>query len=266
MNIAFSTALPAPFNETITGRWLRADSAYLPLLQQAAANHFLQWRQGVCLKNDGKRCVSRVNANGKFFIIKHFTKTPICPLFSHARRTWRCTDLMAGFTPPCLAVLRTARHGELVCFPDCGDSNFWRGDYFQRPDVDQLAAEAGRLMAAFHNKGLYHGDAKAANFVVNARLPELPFSVLIVDCDKVRHYHNVPISLQLKNIAQFVALTGRIRSRSRWQSLTHHFLNAYAAARNPLPVPSDSLEQAVMDTIHHNRRVESNLQELQEDD
>ena len=74
----------------------------------------------------------------------------------------------------------------------------------------------------------------------------------------------LPSQLQLKNLAQFIALTGRIRSRSRWEALTDCFLKGYMEARETLPVQDNLMKHSILKRIDMDRRVENNLQELTE--
>lgn len=247
------------------GQWIDVTEREQELLTIAAERHFELLAADKCLKNDRKRCVSRLSVGGVSFIVKHFKKTPWVSWFSHARRTMKYTELMQGLTPPCLGMLHTKKRGELLFFHDCGLGNFYDWSYHEEPDLAGLYYACGSLLADVHNKQLYHADTKPANFVVNSRLPHLWHRVLLVDCDNVRKYRRLPMRLRIRNLAQFLGGTGYLGNQDRWELMNGQFFQGYRERITANGFDFDELLANVWDNVQHNPKIEVNLSRLSQE-
>ena len=94
--------------------------------------------------------------------------------------------LLEGFTPPCIGDTGRSRPWQYTIYEDAGSQDLYAIMRDARlPDgFEKLYASAGDLLAKIHHRGIYHGDTKPPNFVINTALPTLP-PVVIVDCDHV---------------------------------------------------------------------------------
>ncbi len=247
----------------LNGVWYGVSGCELEILHEAAMRHFSLVREGNCLKDDRKRCVSRLEVGGISFVVKHFKSTPLIPFFSRARRAMACTDMMRGLTPPCVGMLRTRHDGELLFFRDCGPGNFYDWSYHELENLDSLYRECGMLLADMHNHRLYHADTKPANFVVNSLLTQQMWRrVLIVDCDQVRWLPHLPLRLRVRNLAQFLGGTGYLGNRDRWELMNGQFFDGYRERADLDRLDFDSLLEMVWDNVRNNPKIEVNYERL----
>ena len=240
-------------------------------IQELVAAHHRLCDNGKALRNIGKRAVTRVaiRRTGGYtvsYIIKEYRKTPWWHLRSQSRRTKKGTALMKSFTPSCLAAYHSRSTGsDYLIFGDCGKGSFHPADYATRPDADKLFAGCGELLARLHAGGIYHKDAKAANYVANDYLQEeCPYPVCLVDCDNV-FAHPAPLSLRLRahNVAQFLASNGRLAADdpALFYRMMGHFRTGYIQNSRMDREEAATLWRMAWQEAHYGKHIERNLPE-----
>ena len=221
-----------------------------------AAAHWRAVAEGRLLRNIGKRQVSRVDHNGRSYIVKAYRLGLARRLLRIRVRDFSCLDCLKGLTPPCLYD-RLAGDWQVTVFADAG-----RDSLFELPMDDAGGsvtlghfAEAGRLLAEMHRRDVFHGDTKTPNFVVNANCPGLS-AVVIVDCDKVLCRGALPGARKAFNLAQFWE---SIRARHPVESTLAHldaFCRAYRIAAGLDDVSWRGLFLLAMDIAENDRHIE----------
>ncbi|NLE55615.1 MAG: glycosyltransferase family 4 protein [Lentisphaerae bacterium] len=184
-----------------------------------------------CIKNDGKRRVTRVSLGQQSFIVKEFCKDYTWDFFNHGRRTWEFSQRLRNFSAPCLGWFRDRQQRSFLIFVDLGKMNLYSPKHLQHHGLPDLYAAAGKLLADLHGFGVYHADGKTTNYVINDLCPWLERPVALIDCDDVRFYRTLPSALRVKNLAQFLATTGNIPADRRAE-LIKPFLDGYRSAAN----------------------------------
>ena len=218
------------------------------------------------LKDEAKRAISRVTYNQTRYLVKEFKRRAWWHFGSQVKRTRQGTELLALYTPQVCGECHDDDTGsDYLIFPDCGDGNFFQPDYAFLENAPQLYAVCGRILAELHDAGIYHHDAKPANFVRNEFCKgPCPHEVCLVDCDNVtRSTPPLDAPLRIHNLAQFIAGTGKLARKDRvlWRSLISAFCEGYN--RNAmLPVGDlDQLWQRVWRTIESQSHIEFTLPE-----
>ena len=180
---------------------------------------------GGLLRDLAKRKVSRVCLENVSYVVKAYRRNILHRLFHVKPHSTAGSAALEGFTPPVLADF-IAGDWQVNVYQDIGGPDLYDGEALKSSGVDEEAAfkAAGTLMAKIHARGIFHGDAKAPNFVVNRVLTALP-PVLIIDCDRVREYGVLPLERKAFNLAQFIACY--VRFDERLVLLLEVALNAY---------------------------------------
>ena len=168
--------------------------------------HNEQVSQGNALRNLKKRQVTRVLYDGKRYVVKAYLRRWWHKLFFQAPCKTTSVALLEGFTPPCIGDTGRSLTWQYTIYEDAGSQDLYAIMRDARlPDgFEKLYASAGELLANIHRKGIYHGDTKPPNFVINTAIPTLP-PVVIVDCDHVIHYGSLHDHRRIFNLAQFLA-------------------------------------------------------------
>ncbi len=238
---------------------------------ELVASHHRLCDGGKALRNIGKRAVTRVSIRrtGGYtvsYIVKEYRKTPWWHLRSQSRRTKKGTALMKSFTPACLAAYHSRANGsDYLIFGDCGRGSFHPPDYASRPDAAKLFAACGELLARLHAGGIFHKDAKAANYVANDYLQEeCPYPVCLVDCDNVFAL-SAPLSMSLRahNIAQFLASNGRLAAADQglFFRMMGHFRVGYIQNSRMDREEATALWRMAWHEAHYGKHIERNLPE-----
>ncbi|NMA45234.1 MAG: hypothetical protein GX945_01600, partial [Lentisphaerae bacterium] len=240
------------------GTWRFAGELNVDLADKLVKRHIEDKDISEWLKPSGKRRVSRLSSNNQGYIVKEFAHTlrPLC--LRPAGNSWVNSLYLQDLTPPCLAWLSSRQLGDFLIFQDAGTGNFWRGQYDHLDNAIELYAHCAELLAELHNRGIYHGDAKPANFVRNQWITSSARPVLIVDCDYIRQFKQVPLKYQAKNLAQFLAGTGYIRHFVRWTETLTAFIRAYQSSCSLGQHRVDAAMKQACAMINH-RSVENNL-------
>ena len=175
-------------------------------IEDIIALHNEQISQGKALRNLKKRQVTRVLCHGKRYVVKAYLRRWWHRLLFQAPCNTASVALLEGFTPPCIGDTGRSRPWQYTIYEDAGSQDLYAIMRDARlPDgFEKLYASAGDLLAKIHQRGIYHGDTKPPNFVINTALPALP-PVVIVDCDHVIAYGALPDHRRLFNLAQFLA-------------------------------------------------------------
>ncbi|MBQ4480762.1 MAG: glycosyltransferase family 4 protein [Victivallales bacterium] len=218
----------------------------------------------VLLKNEPKRATSRVCFENKRYLVKEFKRRPWWHLKRPYKRSLQGTSLLALYTPQVCGVFHNSRNGsDYLIFPDCGNGNFYGNEYALRDDAPQLYAACGRILAELHDAGIFHHDAKPANFVYNEFCKkECPQEVCLVDCDNVtRSTPPLPIPQRIHNLAQFIAGTGNLarQDHALWRKLVDSFCAGYTNHVNLPQGDLDQLWQRVWRTIESQSHIEYTL-------
>ena len=168
--------------------------------------HNEQIAQGKALRNLKKRQVTRVLFDGKRYVVKAYLRRWWHKLFFQSLCKTTSVALLEGFTPLCIGDTGRSLPWQYTIYEDAGNQDLYAIMRDARlPDgFEKLYASAGELLARIHQKGIYHGDTKPPNFVLNTAIPALPL-VVIVDCDHVIAYSKLPDYRRIFNLAQFLA-------------------------------------------------------------
>ena len=233
------------------------------------AEHRRLLSAGQVLKDQGKRAVTRVilrrenDGTTAEYIVKEFRKAPWWHLRNQLRRTIRCTALMNSYTPSCLATFHASDNGsDYAIFASCGESSFYHIGYAMRPDAAKLYASCGELLARLHTNGLYHKDAKSANYVANDNCGnECPYPVCLVDCDNVVVCSApLPLKLRVHNIAQFIASCGKLAENSQlFYRMMGYFRNGYINNFQMSHDEAAHLWLLAWKEAHYGKHIERNL-------
>ena len=243
------------------GTWRFAGVLDVELAEKLVQRHIDDQGISEWLKPDGKRRVSRLSSDNQGYIVKEFARTLRPTFLRPAGNSWVNSLYLQDLTPPCLAWLSSRQLGDFLVFQDAGKGNFWRGQYDHLDNAIELYARCAELLAELHNRGIYHGDAKPANFVRNQRITSSTRPVLIVDCDYIRQFKQIPLKHQSKNLAQFLAGTGYIGNFVRWAETLTAFIRAYQSSCSLGQSRVDAAMNQACAMINH-RSVENNLSRL----
>lgn len=167
------------------------------LIQQLLSNPNALMANGTMLKDGNSATVVRIQAGGEAWVIKRYNIKSVC----HAlKRCWRPTRAWVSWgnaqrlsisdidTPQAIAMIEK-RFGPLrlggyyVCKSieaPCAT------DYFEAPlgDTKEITQQFVNLFKIFHKLGIYHGDCKATNFLVQDNHP------CVIDLDAMREFRN----------------------------------------------------------------------------
>ena len=217
------------------------------------------WRavgNGSALRNIAKRQVTRVCYDSRTFIVKTYRLGILRRLLGLRVRAFDFMDCLAGLTPPCVCDC-VMGDWQFAVFEDAGKNNLFYYDYQVPDDASTLGhfAEAGMLLAEMHRRNVFHGDTKSPNFVINENCHDLP-PVVIVDCDNVRQYKELPVMKAAFNLAQFIE-SGH--GKPPVESLVSHFgafCDAYKDAAGLDEPQWKHLFLLAMDIAENNRHIE----------
>jgi len=234
-----------------SGRYIRGDE-----FSSLAEAHWRNVSGGLALRNMAKRQVSRVSHDGKSYIVKTYRLGFFRRVLGLRVRSFECLDCLDGLTPRCV-IDRIEGNWQFTVFEDAGGSDLFKLDYDEprNPVTLGLFSDAGRLLAEIHGRNVYHGDTKTPNFVVNENSPALS-PVVIVDCDRLRQYRELPIMRRAFNLAQF------IESAPSWhpvESVVSHlmaFCRAYRETSSLEDAAWRSLFMLALDIAENNRHIE----------
>jgi UDP-glucose:(heptosyl)LPS alpha-1,3-glucosyltransferase len=246
--------------KTAEVKWTMLSSLPLELLQEILACHQKSCSDGSFLKSDAKRRITRVRCRNHSYIVKEFCKDFVWAGHRHGRSAWKNSQRLRGYTAPCLAWLRTKGQKSFLIFSDLGQLNLYKRDHHQREDLQDIYDGAGQLLAELHACGVYHADTKTANFVINDLCPWIDRQVLLVDCDQVRLYRNLPNSRRIKNLGQFLATTGHLPAEQK-KTLIQTFLHAYGNHAGLSVDEINALLEQVNQQIHTGKISENNHRE-----
>ena len=241
------------------GTWFTLAGMPLSLLESILAGHEQNCSAGRFLKSEPKRRLTRVEHQGHSYIVKEFINEAAWNYYRHGRASWQNSQRLRGYSAPCLAWLKQKRvePRSFVIFLDLGDLNLHNEKHHRLPNLTEIYAAAGGLLARLHREGLYHADAKSTNFVVNQLCPEMQSPVLLVDSDKVKVYKRLPEKLQIKNLGQFLASTGELPEENQ-SALCGVFLRAYGESLALSDIEMKQLLQKVNYFIDSGRVSENN--------
>ena len=130
---------------------------------------------------------------------------------------------------------------------DAGKNNLFELDFDKADDARTLGyfAAAGKLLADIHRRNIYHGDTKTPNFVVNDNCADLP-PVVIVDCDRIRQYDELPDAKKACNLAQFIESA---RARRPVESVVSHFASFCRAYKESMELDDAAWKKLLLLTI-----------------
>ena len=206
-------------------------------LELILEEHRRQIDASSALKNQAKRAVTRVKTPKGSFIVKEFRPRWFGHHKALCQEACDATRLMRGYTPPCTDPISAPNsRSAFLVLQDCGAGNFYETAYSQRPNSTLLYHACGALLADLHTSGLYHADTKPTNFVANDLCQNsCNRPVCLVDCDHVTRYQPpVPMSLRIRNAAQFLAGTGKLARMDEklWHTLLKAFCKGYETHAN----------------------------------
>jgi len=160
---------------------------------------------GNYIRKLAKRQVSRVSQDGLSYIVKAY-KISWWKRLLFAQPGKPAGDaLLKGFTPECVGII--SQHGwHYTIYQDAGAHSMLdiQGMLAANLELEECFQAAGSVLAMIHKRNLYHVDTKPPNFVVNTNLKFLP-RVVVVDCDRVLSYANLPFRRRAFNLAQFIS-------------------------------------------------------------
>ncbi len=181
-----------------------------PEIKKIINLHNEQIALGKALRNLKKRQVTRVICDGKHYVVKAYLRHWWHRLFFQVPCNTSGVALLDSLTPPCIGNTGKEFPWQYTIYEDAGNQDLYALMRNARlPDgFEKLYASAGKLLAKVHQRGIYHGDTKPPNFVINTAIPALP-PVVLVDCDHIVAYRKLPDHRRIFNLAQFIA-TNRI--------------------------------------------------------
>ena len=193
--------------------------------------HFANVSSGKAIKNLPKRQVSRVVHESGRFVVKSYHVNPFQRLFHCYPFQTDYATLLDGLTPPLRANFAFDFSNQVTITDDAGPMDMFSlfGKAPLPSDFEKLYSDSGTLLAKIHERQIFHADAKPPNFVVNQNLPTMP-PVLIIDCDKVKRFHELPKDKKVFNIAQFLACNSMNFKDNLplYKDAMQSFLDAYA--------------------------------------
>ena len=221
-----------------------------------AEAHWRAVSNGTALRNIPKRQVTRVCYDGKSYIVKTYQLGLCRRILGLKVRSFDYMDYLKGLTPGCVCDCIMG-DWQVVVFEDAGKNNLFYFDYMVPDDAKTLRcfAEAGRLLAEIHSRNVFHGDTKSPNFVVNDNCPALS-PVVIVDCDKVRQYKDLPTMKKAFNLAQFIESARRKVPVECAVSHLGAFCCAYKEAAGLQDAEWKQMFQLALEIAENNRHIE----------
>ena len=192
------------------GNWLRL--ATFPVRSATAAvrdhRHGLANRTGI-VKEDRKRCLTRVRAESGSVIVKQFLSVPAYWPWRPDRLCWFNAHRLASHHIPTAGALAWLRgrdgHGYVV-FSDQGSRTLY--DALKAAATSaarrRLLQEAGTLVARLHLLGICHGDLKIHNFMIPVSPSGAPWPQCLVDVDRVYFQPLRQRTYQRRNLELFL--------------------------------------------------------------
>lgn len=225
--------------------------------------HHQQVASGQALRNLSKRQVSRIAFNGMRYVVKAYLRRWWHRLLHILPGDTKSQRLLEGFTPPCLADTAQTHLWQFTIYPDAGAFDLY--ELIKRAPLPSeyasLYAKAGELLARIHQRGVYHGDTKPPNFVINTNLPELP-PVVIVDCDHLIAYRQLPEHRRVFNLAQFIATNDVFpENRPHYPECISTFAEAYATTSGFSSTQMNALLTKALQVISSSPRIEKRIDE-----
>ena len=203
----------------------------LKTAKDIAEIHFGNVKSGTVLKNIPKRQVSRVGHENASFIVKSYHLNLFRRIFHCFPFSTDYATLLDGLTPPLRANFAYAFSCQVTITDDAGHMDMFSlfGKAPLPSDFRKAYSDSGTLLAKIHARQIFHADTKPPNFVLNINLPSLP-PVLIIDCDKVKKYNELPQDKKVFNIAQFLSCNSMKCEANLplYQAAMRAFLDAYA--------------------------------------
>ncbi len=206
-----------------------------------------EWGPSRILKHDKNTTVRLVRLPLGPVVTKHYRLqrwSQIGDAFLHgspARRSWQGANLLHehGFCAPRpLAVLERWRGGlirESVYVSQGLVSQVGLDQYWQERHTAWSPAQQRRFLTAladflrhFHTAGLYAGDMKDANLLVET-ISDTEWRFYLVDLDRVHHFPALSLKRRLKNLVQLERTLGQRVRLSQRVSFLYRYLDT------PLP-------------------------------
>ena len=206
------------------------------------------WKMCRILKKDAGTTVTVMSHNTQSVVVKHHRinrwrrRADTTIHGSPARRSWRGARLLQTygfFVPQPLAVVEKRTAGIVQeslyvseALPHPPLSTYWReqsGGWSARLRRTFLGRLAD-FVQSFHAAGLYSGDLRDANLLVEER-DDQTWRFCLVDLDRVKHEANISQRRRIKNLVQLDRTLGQ---RAR---LTERLFFLYRYLGSPLPPP-----------------------------
>ena len=206
------------------------------------------WQMARILKKDARTTVTMMSHNKQSVVVKHHEidswrhRADIIMHGSPARRSWRGARLLQtyGFSvPQPLAVVEKRTAGmvqeslyvsEALPYPPL--STYWREQSagWSAQQRRMFLGWLAEFVQSFHAAGLYSGDLRDANLLVEES-NDHTWRFCLVDLDRVKHEANMAQRRRIKNLVQLDRTLGqRVRLAERL-----FFLYRYLGS--PLPPP-----------------------------
>lgn len=187
--------------------WVLLRPFALDVAEHAVAAHKERTVRGeLMLKEDRKRCLSRLSIDGHKLIVKEFKAFRIA-LLCHATRSWLNTHRLGWLglpAPTALALLRT-RGRTCLILEDTGEQLL----HSELRDAEQssrrllLLEVMAQLLARAHLAGVLHHDMKLSNIVLRNPGDDAP-QLVMIDLDRVSFKQRLSPTDRLKNLHQIL--------------------------------------------------------------
>ena len=159
------------------------------------------------LKDDRKRCLTRVYLGERSYIVKEYRRLRGRPPFTADCRSWLNTHRLLHFyvpRPEALAWCHAGRRGFIV-MEDVGDrllkSELAAADQKQRR---YWLVALAQLVAELHALDLFHRDLKLTNVLVCNRNGRSESGLVIIDLDDIRFRTRIDRPKRQENLAQII--------------------------------------------------------------
>lgn len=238
-------------------------SRYISMLSDECISCLIeQHRQNVAsgkpLRNLSKRQVSIVEHEGIKYIVKAYRLNIIQRILGIVPDRTSGALLLKGFTPLPLANI-TKDGWQYTIYNYAGNHDMFDQKWLIQQETEKVVLffrKSADIMQEIHANGLFHGDMKSPNFVINEYCRELP-PVVVIDCDKVKQYAELPEDKRLFNIAQFVACHGyKTGPDKRLPLFLKAFLDEYCAKSLYEEKQFNQIKHQVLDIIKNDRHIE----------
>ena len=178
------------------------------------------------LKNDRKRCLTRVYLAEQSYVVKEYRRLRGRPPFTADYRSWLNTHRLVSFCiprPNAIAWCHT-NHCSFIIMEDIGDrilkSELAKSDYQQRR---YWLAALSQIVAELHTLRIFHRDLKITNVLIRESTAATKTELVVVDLDDIRFQTRINHRRRHKNLAQI--MESLPQSVTRWDR--HRFLASY---------------------------------------